>query len=157
MSDIALTPSAFRLSSPAFADNAAIPATYTCKGLNNSPPLAISGTPESTKSLALIMHDPDAPSGDFVHWLLWNIHPDVTEIAENAVPPGSMEGTNSFGKPGYGGPCPPEGTGTHRYIFELYALDSILDIRDNVGREALQEVMQGHTIDQTSLIGLFGG
>src|SRR3989344_873103 len=114
------------LSSPAFEHHQPIPAKYTCDGENINPLLQFSDIPDSTKSLVLIMDDPDAPAGLWVHWTIWNIDPGTAEIAENSVPPGSIEGVTSFGKPGYGGPCPP--SGTHRYFFKFFALDTKLDI-----------------------------
>src|SRR5690242_10511521 len=96
----------FVLSSPAFAEGDEIPARYTCKGGNFSPPLTISGVPAGTAKLALVMHDPDAPNGDFLHWTLWRLNPDLREIPENTVPDNAFQGTNSAGNVGYMGPCP---------------------------------------------------
>ncbi len=112
----------FRLTSPAFQNNKAIPSTFTCDGKNISPALDIHNIPEGTLSLALIVDDPDAPRGTWVHWTLWNISTTTTRIAEGALPPQAIEGITSFGTPGYGGPCPP--SGTHHYRFTLYALRS---------------------------------
>jgi hypothetical protein len=106
------------LSSPAFANNAAIPAKYTCDGANVSPPLAISGVPSGAKSLALTVEDPDAPNGTFTHWLAWNLPSSTTSIGEGQHV--GTEGQNGFGKTGYGGPCPP--SGLHHYVFTLYAM-----------------------------------
>lgn len=111
-------PTTMTLSSPAFANNAAIPAKYTCDGANTSPPLTIAGVPANAKSLALTVEDPDAPGGTFTHWSAWKIPPSTTSIAE-----GQHVGTeeqNGFNKPGYGGPCPPGGL--HHYVFTLYAM-----------------------------------
>lgn len=144
------------LTTPAFVAGANIPTKYTCKGENVSPSLSISGRPAGLKSLALIMHDPDAVSGDFTHWTLWNINPQTTQIAENSLPAGTAEGTTSFGKPGYGGPCPPAGTGTHRYMFELYALDLVLNLPITAQRPQLETAMQGHILAKAQLTGLFG-
>lgn len=143
-----------KLSSQAFGNNAAIPAHYSCKGDNISPPLDIEGVPADTASLALIVHDPDAPNGDFTHWLVWNIDPSVKRINENSVPSGAIQGTSGFGDTKYGGPCPP--SGTHHYIFELYSLDSELDLPTSSGQTELKQAMQGHILDQTILTGLFG-
>lgn len=107
------------ISSPAFENHATIPAKYTCDGANVSPPLVFSGVPAGTESLSLRVHDPDAPGGDFLHWTVTDIPATTTGIAEGAKPPG-LEGKNGFGKPGYGGPCPPKGE-MHGYIFTLTA------------------------------------
>ena len=139
------------LSSPAFANNAAIPAKYTCDGANVSPPLTIAGVPTDAKSLALTVDDPDAPGGSFTHWLVWKIPPSTTTIAE-----GQHLGTeeqNGFGKPGYGGPCPP--SGIHHYHFKLYALDSKLELTEKADKKAIEEKMHGHILEQAELIGLF--
>lgn len=142
------------LTSPAFADQETIPAQYTCDGENISPPLNIAHVPEGTKSLALIVEDPDAPSGVWVHWTVWNINPHQTEIAENTVPKEAVIGRNDFHKNSYGGPCPP--SGIHRYIFTLYALDSDLDLAGGASRQELGKVMQSHIRAETSLTGLYG-
>lgn len=141
----------FQLSSSAFIDGSEIPQKYTCKGPNISPPLEVHGVPEGAASLALIMHDPDAPNGDFLHWTIWNLQPGITTIGENAVPAGVLQGVTDFGKIGYGGPCPP--AGTHRYEFEFYALGTELDVRQGATRQELQEAMSDHIIAQTKLTG----
>ncbi len=143
-----------KLTSPAFKNKEKIPARYTCDGQNINPPLEISGVPENTRGLVLINDDPDAPVGDWVHWLVWNLDPATKDIAENSVPAGAIEGTTSFGRPGYGGPCPP--SGTHRYFFKLYALDINLNLNQNTNKKQLEIAMKGHIIDQTGLIGLYG-
>ena len=144
-------PLLFRLTSPAFDAGDTIPAAYTCKGANISPPLELAGTPEQARSLALVLRDPDAPSGDFVHWAVWNIHPDITSLVEGRIPMGAEEGQNDFGEVGYGGPCPP--SGTHHYKFELYALDSELDLPTGTGRQAALDVIMAHAIGKTELVG----
>lgn len=147
-----------QLSSSAFKDGQPIPAIYTCKGENISPPLSISNISDSTKSLALIMHDPDAipvAGIDFVHWLIWNIPVTSTEIAENSSPIGAIIGTNSRGNNIYTGPCPPPGTGTHHYIFELYAIDRLLDLPIDASREQLEATMNGHISGHHSLTSIF--
>ena len=146
--------SSLSLSSPAFAEGGDIPAKYTCKGKNISPPLAINNVPADTKSLALIMHDPDAPAGDWLHWTVWNIEPGTNKISENSVPAGAIQGQTSFGKIGYGGPCPP--SGTHHYVFTLYALDKSLDLKSGASRAELEQAISGHDIGHTTLTGLFG-
>lgn len=140
------------LESPAFSHNAGIPPKYTCDGENISPPLMIGEAPENTKSLLLICDDPDAPAGTWVHWTLWNI-PPTTEIAENTVPAGATEGVTSFNTNGYGGPCPP--SGTHRYFFKLYALDTILNLDQNTDHAQLQQAMQDHILATAEIIGLY--
>lgn len=145
-----------KLFSQVFSEGAAIPATYTCKGQSINPPLNIMGVPSGAKSLALIMHDPDAASGDFVHWLVWDIPTSTETIAVNSVPPGAIQGTNSANKSQYIGPCPPAGTGTHRYMFELYALDTALtNLNMETNKEQLQKAMEGHIVAQHTLTGLF--
>lgn len=141
----------FSLSSPAFAEGDEIPRKYTCKGEDISPPLTIEGTPVNTAALALILHDPDAPNGDFLHWTVWNLPPNVREIPEASLPDSAFEGVTDFGRPGYGGPCPP--SGTHRYIFELYALDEQLELESESDRQALTDAMADHIIAQARLTG----
>lgn len=143
-----------QLTSPVFKQNEAIGRQYTCKGDNINPPLNISEVPANAKSLALIMHDPDALGSDFVHWLMWDIPVGAQTIAANSVPVGAVQGPNGFGKNQYGGPCPPAGSGTHRYIFELYALDTALALSSDSSREKLQEAMKGHILAQHALTGL---
>lgn len=142
-----------KLESPAFEHNQKIPSKYTCDGKNINPPLKIESVPEATKSLVLIMDDPDAPRGTWVHWTLWNISPDTKEIPENSVPAGAVQGQTSFGKPGYGGPCPP--SGTHRYFFKLYALDATLELSPQADRATLETAMEGRILDKAELIGLY--
>lgn len=139
--------------SPAFTEGEEIPAKYSCKGENVSPPLSILNTPAGTESLALILHDPDAPIGDFLHWTLWNIPPGTTEIAEDSTPEGSREGKTGFGAAHYGGPCPP--SGIHHYVFDLYALDTRLDLAVGTSRSELEEAMEGHILATAQLIGTF--
>jgi Raf kinase inhibitor-like YbhB/YbcL family protein len=142
-----------KLTSPAFENNGNIPSKYTCDGEDTSPELVIEGVPENAKSLALIVDDPDAPAGTWVHWLAWNIVPDTGKISEGSVPGGVTQGTNDFGKPDYGGPCPP--SGTHRYFFKLYALDITLDLPQGVTKQQLEQAMQGHVLEQATLTGLY--
>jgi len=144
----------FHLLSAVFRDGAAIPVQYTCSGQNVNPPLNIVGKPAGTKSLVLIMHDPDAISGDFVHWTMWDI-PSTTEgISANSVPVGAVQGPNSSGKNAYSGPCPPAGTGTHHYNFELYALDKTLGLPPSTSRDQLMSAINGHVVADAKLIGL---
>lgn len=144
---------AMQLTSPAFGHNQPIPPKYTCDDQDVSPRLAISGVPENAQSLALIVDDPDAPRGDWVHWTLWNIAPTTTKIAENSVPQGAVEGMTDFGKPGWGGPCP--SSGQHRYQFKLYSLDATLDLAASATKADIEKTMQNHILDQTTLIGLY--
>jgi hypothetical protein len=144
----------FKLKSPAFENNEKIPRKYTCQGDDINPPLKIEGTPpEGAKSLVLIVDDPDAPMGTWDHWLVWNIPPIVSSIEENSVPEGAVQGKNSWGNNKYGGPCPP--SGTHRYFFKLYALDTTLDISENSQKKDLEEAMEDHILAQTKLVGLY--
>jgi Raf kinase inhibitor-like YbhB/YbcL family protein len=142
-----------KIESSAFKHNERIPPLYTCDGKNINPPLVFSDVPPKARSLALINDDPDAPVGTWDHWLLWNMAPDVSGITENSVPSGSIEGVQSWGRTGYGGPCPP--AGTHRYFFKLYALDTMLTLDKRGNKSALLSAMQGHIIAQAELIGLY--
>lgn len=141
-----------QLTSDLFQDNGPIPPAYTCKGPGASPSLRISDVPTGTVSLALVMHDPDAPRGDFVHWLVWNIDPATSFIKEGTLPAASRQGVNGFGAVGYGGPCPP--SGTHRYIFELYALSAPLDLPEGVDRATLEAAFDQRVVATARLIGL---
>lgn len=143
------------LGSPAFANNTAISLKYSCRGDNVSPPLVISNVPTNAKSLVLIVHDPDAVSGDFTHWLLWNIPPDTALVVENSTPNGAVTGTNDSGKTSYMGPCPPAGTGTHRYMFELFALDTTLNLTAGTKRPVLEQTLEKHVLGHFTLTGLF--
>lgn len=147
-----LTMSAMQITSTAFEHNKSIPSKYTCDGENISPPISIREIPEGTKSLALIVDDPDAPSKTWVHWLVWNIDPGTSEIEEGSAPAG-IEGTTDFGRTGWGGPCPP--SGTHRYFFKLYALDSDLNLDSSATKEELEAAMENHILEQSELVGLY--
>lgn len=142
------------LISTAFAPNGVIPKRHTCDGENLSPPLFWKNVPPGTKSFALIMDDPDAPVGTFVHWVIFNIPPEVTEFAEGEKGIG-IEGMNDFRKVGYGGPCPPRGS-THRYFFKIYALDTKLNLDSRATKKDLEKAMQGHILAQGELIGRYG-
>jgi Raf kinase inhibitor-like YbhB/YbcL family protein len=141
------------VSSTAFKENTSIPKKYTCDGKDINPPLTIENVPQGTKSLALIVDDPDAPMGIWVHWVLWNIDPKTKEIKENSVPQGAIQGVNDFGKSSYGGPCPP--SGTHRYFFKAYALDTVLKLAQNSRKADLERAMKGHIIGQGQLMGTY--
>jgi len=145
--------SALKLSSQAFNPSALIPAKYTCDGQDVNPPLLIENIPAETKSLALIVDDPDAPAGTWVHWVVWNISPATSEIKEHSLPSGAQEGMTDFRRRGYGGPCPP--SGTHRYFFKLYALDTMLSLSPNATKAALESSMKGHILSQAELMGLY--
>lgn len=143
-----------QLSSSVFAHNGYIPPKYTCDGDDINPPLSFSDIPENTVSLALIMHDPDAQKeGGWTHWLIWNIGPSVSGIDENSVPEGSTEGTSDFDDQSYGGPCP--SSGIHHYNFTLYALDSEIALESSADKEALDEALKGHIIDEAKYTGLY--
>jgi Raf kinase inhibitor-like YbhB/YbcL family protein len=142
-----------KLSSPAFDEGGKIPDQYTCRGQDISPPLHIEGVPAGTSTLALILHDPDAPVGDFTHWTLWNIPSNITDIPAGNCPPGAIEGLTDFNKNGYGGPCPP--SGTHRYMFDLYALKSTLSLPANARRADLEQALRDSSIAQCTLKGTF--
>jgi len=142
-----------KLSSPAFQENTEIPGKYTCKGENINPALNITGIPKGTKTLALIVDDPDAPRGTWVHWVVWNIPAETKTITEDNVPSGARQGLNNFNRQEYGGPCPP--SGTHRYMFKLYALDAALVLKENSKKEDVEKAMQGHLLAQARLMGLY--
>lgn len=141
----------FQLSSPAFADGQTIPDKYTAKGEDVSPPLSIAGVPDTAKSLVLYVHDPDAPAKDWVHWLVWNIPAGTTDIAEQSVPSGGIQGTNDFVKTAWGGPAPP--SGTHTYRFELFALDTELDLPTTDRWLDAEQAMRGHVVGHAELTG----
>jgi Raf kinase inhibitor-like YbhB/YbcL family protein len=139
------------IKSSAFEHNKPMPKKYTCVGEDINPPLTIEGTPPKTKSLVLLMDDPDAVNGIFDHWVVWNIPPSTTNIAENTVP--GTEGLNSGREHGYYSPCPP--SGTHRYFFKVYALDTELELSANSKKKDVEKAMQGHILAKGELIGLF--
>lgn len=142
------------ITSPSFKDGEMIPKKFTCDGGNINPELQIQNVPAETKSLALIMHDPDAPRpGGFTHWVAWNINPETTVIKEESVPPGSVEGVNGRGALGYTGPCPSEGT--HHYEFRLYALSALLDLPATTTGKDLEVSIGQHLLDQAKLTGLY--
>jgi Raf kinase inhibitor-like YbhB/YbcL family protein len=141
------------LTSPAFDDGEPIPEKHTADGEGSSPALRWSSLPEGTRTLALIVHDPDAPSGDFVHWVAWNIDPESGGLDEGVRAPG--QGTHGFGGPGWAGPAPPQGHGPHRYFFHLYALDTDLDLEDGAAREQLEDAIDGHVLAEAQLMGTY--
>src|SRR5213594_502754 len=141
-----------KITSSAFQERANIPSKFTCDGGDTSPPLQIADVPSGAKSLALIVDDPDAPSGLFTHWTVWNISPQTSAIGEGSTPQG-VQGTNDFGKSGYGGPCPP--SGTHRYYFKIFALDRELDLPFGTKRGQLDAAMRAHVVAQGELMGRY--
>jgi Raf kinase inhibitor-like YbhB/YbcL family protein len=138
-----------KITSSAFQEGGNIPSKFTCDGGDTSPPLQIAEVPSGAKSLALVVDDPDAPSGLFTHWMVWNISPQNNTIAEGSTPKG-VHGRNDFGKSGYGGPCPP--SGTHRYYFKIFALDRELELPAGAKRSQLDAAMKGHVIGQGELM-----
>ncbi|MGD9015262.1 MAG: YbhB/YbcL family Raf kinase inhibitor-like protein [Candidatus Omnitrophota bacterium] len=140
-----------KLISPAFEHNQSIPSKYTCQGEDVNPALAIGDIPEGTKSLALIVDDPDAPMGTWVHWVVYDIAPTSRVIDENSIP--GTQGINDFRKKEYGGPCPP--SGTHRYFFKVYALDTQLNLKEGITKKDLEKAMQAHILENAELIGLY--
>lgn len=143
---------AFQLMSPDFAQNGTIPAKFTCDDRDVSPTLRWKEVPAGTKSLALIVDDPDAPKGTWDHWVLFNIPASVTELPEavKTLPAGAVEGSSSWGKTGYGGPCPPDRE--HRYFFKLYALDQTLPLKPGAKKTEVEAAMTGHILDKTELM-----
>lgn len=139
--------------SPAFKHGEAIPARYTCDGEDISPPLVIGKIPPTARMLALIMDDPDAPTGTWVHWVVWNIPAETREIPEKGLPPGSMHGQNDWKRNRYGGPCPP--AGTHRYFFRIYALDTSLQLTSVTAKSGLERAMKGHIVATGELMGTY--
>jgi Raf kinase inhibitor-like YbhB/YbcL family protein len=150
------------LTSTAFSNGGSIPVIYTCDGDDMSPPLSWAGVPPGTKSLALIVDDPDAPDPaapqrTWVHWVLYDIPPDSAGLKEGAtsrdLPPGTREGMNDWKRAGYGGPCPP--VGRHRYFFKLYALDTVLPDLRKPDKARLEKEMHGHILEKTELMGTY--
>lgn len=137
-----------------FEDQEILPIKFTCRGENVCPKLIINGIPPASKSLCIIMHDPDAVGGDFTHWLVWNLPTAITAIERNTLPISAVEGKNDFGKNEYGGPCPPPGSGTHHYVFELYALDSELDLPRSTDQMNLRNAIKESVIDQAVIVGI---
>lgn len=150
---------AFELRSPAFQPGGEIPVKHTCDGPDVSPPLSWTGAPERTKSLALIVDDPDAPAATWVHWVLYDIPATVRELArdvpsKNKVPGVGTQGFNDFGHAGWGGPCPPRGR-AHRYVFTLYALDTELALPARKTKQDVLKALDGHVLGRAELIGRY--
>jgi Raf kinase inhibitor-like YbhB/YbcL family protein len=143
----------FSLTSSAFEPGVQIPRKHTCDGDDVSPPLAWANAPSETRSLALVVDDPDAPSGTFTHWLAWGLPPDAAGLAEGEKPP--VEGRNDFGRTGYGGPCPPRGGGAHRYFFRLSALDADLELASGAGKADVERLVGEHELAVAELMGTY--
>jgi hypothetical protein len=141
-----------KITSSAFREGQAIPAKYTCDGQDAIPPLKFEDVPQGAASLALIMDDPDAPKGTWDHWVVWNIPPKTTEIAEGKAPQGVV-GKNSWGKTAWGGPCPPDRQ--HRYFFKLYALDTQLNLSGGAEKADVEKAMKGHVLADAQLMGVY--
>lgn len=139
-----------KLTSPAFKDGSNMPSKFTCEGEDINPELLIENIPDKTKSLALIVDDPDAPMKTWIHWVVYDM-PPVNRIAENSIP--GKQGINDFRRKNWGGPCPP--SGTHRYYFKIYALDKMLLLDEGVNKATLEKAMEGHTLAKAELVGLY--
>jgi Raf kinase inhibitor-like YbhB/YbcL family protein len=147
-----------KITSSAFTEGSMIPKRYTCDAEDVSPDLAWTAVPDGTKSLALICDDPDAPMGNWVHWVLFNLPPDINKLhaeipPEETLKNGARHGKNDFGKFGYGGPCPPGGT--HRYFFKLYALDTVIKLESGITKAQLLTAMERHILDEGQLMGKY--
>jgi Raf kinase inhibitor-like YbhB/YbcL family protein len=152
----------FTLTSSAFREGSPIPVAHTCDGADASPPLAWSGAPPEARSFALIMDDPDAPMGTWVHWVLWNVPATVSSLPEGLPKAprlddldGALQGNNTWPQIGYNGPCPPPGK-PHRYFFKLYALDTTLGLKAGAGKTDLERAMRDHVLAQAQLMGTYG-
>jgi Raf kinase inhibitor-like YbhB/YbcL family protein len=150
--DVSPAPATLSVTSTAFADGQDIPPKYTCDGQGVSPPLRFEGLPPATAEVALLVEDPDAPRGTFVHWLAWGIDPGSAGLAEGQAAPGS--GRNDFGKNGYGGPCPPKGS-SHRYVFTAYALADRLDLPNGASAADLKKAVSGRALAEGRLTGRY--
>jgi Raf kinase inhibitor-like YbhB/YbcL family protein len=150
---------AMQLTTSAFKTGEAIPAKHTCDGQNLSPAFKWTGTPANAKALALIADDPDAPGGTWVHWVLFDVPPNVTELPEGIeksqfIPSGAKQGLNDFRHLGYGGPCPPHGK-PHRYFFKLYALDKEIGLKPGASRKEVEKAMEKHILAEAALMGTY--
>lgn len=144
------------LRSPAFADGDSIPRTYTCDGDNVSPPLEWSGIPPATTELAVVVEDPDAPGGTFVHWVVWGLDAGLTGLSQGDVPTEAREGRNDFGRTGWDGPCPPRGSGPHRYVFTLIALSDPLPVDAGASASRVKRAVDGKALAEGRLTGRYG-
>jgi Raf kinase inhibitor-like YbhB/YbcL family protein len=148
------------ISSPSFTNGGDIAKKFTCDGADVSPQLSWNDPPAGTQTFALLVDDPDAPVGNWNHWVLWNLPPSLRGLPENVakdahLPDGSHQGHNDFGKFGYNGPCPPAGR-PHRYFFKLYSLDAKLELKSSAGKRELESAMKGHVLAQTDWMGRYG-
>lgn len=153
------SPLGFRIESTAFKEGESIPSRFTCESEDISPALSWTEPPAGTRSFVLIVEDPDAPGGIWTHWVVYNLPPRVQQMPENVakqdhVPGGGLQGVNSFGHAGYGGPCPPPGS-AHRYFFRLYALDTVLNLKPGADRQEVLAAAKGHVLGKTHLMGRF--
>jgi Raf kinase inhibitor-like YbhB/YbcL family protein len=148
-------PTRFTVTSPAFAPGGLIPDGFTCKGASASLPLRWRGAPKRTRQLALIMEDPDAPIGTFVHWVAWGIDPDARRLPEETLPAGVVEGASGAGRPGYLGPCPPPADDAHRYRIVMYALDAAPAVAPGATAADLRAAIKGHVLAKAKLVGRY--
>ncbi len=141
---------------PLFRNNGKFPSRFTCDGANVNPPLIIEDVSRNAKSLVLIVDDPDATRGlVFTHWIIWNLPPDTMEISEGQLPREAKEGKNDFGEEKYGGPCPPRSARPHRYVFKLYALNTILDLHSGSEKHKVEMAMDGYVLEYTTLTAMY--
>jgi Raf kinase inhibitor-like YbhB/YbcL family protein len=150
----------FQVRSDAFSEGETIPQKHTCEGADVSPPLAWTGAPEGTAAFALVVDDPDAPVGTWVHWVMFDMPPAVTSLEEGIpatglLQSGAKQGINDFKRPGYGGPCPPRGHGAHRYVFTVYALDATVGLKAGATKAELLASMEGHVLAEAELVGTY--
>lgn len=143
------------VTSPAFANGGTVPRRFTCEGANVSPPLRLSGVPAGAAELVVLVEDPDAPSGTFVHWLMWGVDPHETALSAGAVPKGAVQGRNGSGQRRYGGPCPPSGK-PHQYVFSVLAADARLHLPGDAMVDAVRRALAGHTVGSGTLVGRYG-
>jgi len=141
------------LTSPDFKHNEKIPVKFTGDGENINPELIIENIPKEARSLALIVDDPDAPAGTWSHWVVFNINPKIKRILKNSIPENGIQGQNSWGKNNYSGPLPP--SGTHRYFFKIFAIDTKLGLNEGASKQEIERVMKNHILDKAELIGLY--
>lgn len=144
------------LISPAFENGKDIPKKYTCDGENINPELQLMDVPDNAKSLVLVMEDPDSPNGVFTHWAVWNIHPGTRVIEEGSLPDRAIQASNSFGQKQYGGPCPPQGDGPHRYFFKVYVLSDVLNFPEDAELERMLPEIESHALAEAELMGVYG-
>ena len=141
------------IKSSAFENNGKIPSRYTCDGENVSPPFDFFTIPVAAKSLVLIVEDPDSPSKNFTHWIVFNINPLINGFEENTIPDNSLEGLNDFGEPHYGGPCP--NSGSHKYIFKLYALNTYLNLEKGATKQQVLNALVGNIVEESQITGVY--